>query len=139
MRDRIDKESFYLHFIAWVLPFVLTVTLLWTTVVDGSSIIGICFVGYRNRAIRNGLVTGPVAILSFGVSVFFVFKGGINLNRIKRATSNIDESKKLNSHILGMVIRTMLVVCLIFVFFIFDNYEGRNAHVWQRSLKDFIM
>lgn len=107
--------------------------------VDGNSIIGICFVGYRNRAIRNGLVLVPVAILSFGVSVFFAFKGGMNLNRIKRATNNNDESKKLSSHILGMGIRTMLVVFFILAFFVFDIYEVRNSELWAKSLKEFIM
>lgn len=107
--------------------------------VDGNSITGICFVGYRNRAIRNGLVLVPVAILTFGVSVFFSFKGGLNLNRIKRSTSSIDESKKLNSHILGMCFRTMLVVFFILVFFIFETYEVRNTELWTKSLNDFIM
>lgn len=139
VRNRIDTERFYFHLIAWALPFALTVTIMVLSEVDSSSMIGICFVGYRNRAIRNGLVMVPVAILSFGVSTFFAFKGGINLNRIKRATTNNDESKKLGTHILGMGVRTVLVVLLIFAIFIFDSYEGSNAEVWEKSLKDFIM
>lgn len=106
--------------------------------VDGSSITGICFVGYRNRAIRNGLVLVPVAILTFG-SVFFAFKGGINLNRIKRSSTSSEESKKLNSHILGMCFRTMLVVFFILAFFIFETYEVRNSALWTKSLNDYIM
>lgn len=107
--------------------------------VDGNSITGICFVGYRNRAIRNGLVLVPVAILTFGVSVFFSFKGGFNLNSIKRTTSSDDESQKLNSHILSMGIRTMLVVFFTFAFFIFETYELRNEGIWTKSLNDLIM
>lgn len=106
--------------------------------VDGNSITGICFVGYRNRAIRSGLVLVPVAILSFGV-VIFSFKGGFNLNRIKRSTSSSDESKKLSSHILGMGIRTMLVIFFIFAFFVFELHEVHNAELWNKSLNDFIM
>lgn len=139
VRDRIDKESFYFHFIAWALPFILTVTIMVLSEVDGNSITGICFVGYRNRAIRSGLVLVPVAILTFGVSVFFSFKGGFNLNRIKRNTNSIEESKKLNSHILGMGIRTMLVVFFIVAFFVCESYELRNAEVWAKSLNDLIM
>lgn len=139
IRDRIDKESFYFHFIAWALPFILTVTIMVLSEVDGNSIIGICFVGYRNRAIRNGLVMTPVAILSFVASVSFAFKGCLNLNRIKRATTNANESKKLRAHILGTGIRTMLVVCFIGAFFVFDNYEIRNAEVWKNSLNEYIM
>lgn len=107
--------------------------------VDGNSIIGICFVGYQNRAIRNGLVMTPVAILSFFVSVFFAFKGCLNLNRIKRATTNTDEAKKLRAHILGTGIRTMLVVFFIGAFFVFDSYEVRNADLWKNNLNEYIM
>lgn len=107
--------------------------------VDGNSITGICFVGYRNRAIRSGLVLVPVAILTFGVSVFFSFKGGINLNRIKRGSSSTEEAKKLNSHILGMCFRTMLVVFFILAFFIFETYEVRNSEIWAKSMNDYIM
>lgn len=101
IRDRIDKESFYLHFIAWALPFVLTISIIVLSEVDGNSITGICFVGYRDRAIRTGLVLIPVGILSFGVSIFFSVKGILNLDRFKRGSSSNQESKKLNSHILG--------------------------------------
>lgn len=139
VRDRIDKENFYFHFIAWALPFILTVTIMVLSEVDGNSITGICFVGYRNRAIRSGLVLLPVAILSFGVSVFFSFKGGFNLNRIKRSTNSCEESKKLNSHIIGMGIRTMLVVFFIVAFFACESYEVRNAELWAKSLNDLIM
>lgn len=107
--------------------------------VDGNSITGICFVGYRNRAIRNGLVLCPVAILTFGVSVFFSIKGGFNLNRFQRTISSSDESKKLSSHILSMGIRTMLVVFFTFAFFVLETYELRNEKLWNKSLNDLIM
>lgn len=138
IRDRIDKESSYFHFIAWSMPFVLTVTIMILSEVDGNSITGICFVGYRNRSVRLGLVLTPVAILSL-ISVFFTFKGALNLNRIRKSTSSSDESKKLNSHILGMGIRTMLAVFFIFAFFVFESYEMRNAKHWAASLNEFIM
>ncbi|XP_031627808.1 protein smoothened [Contarinia nasturtii] len=138
IRDRIDKESFYFHFIAWALPFILTVTIMVLSEVDGNSITGICFVGYRNRAIRTGLVLVPVAILSF-ISVIFTFRGILNLNRIKRcsATSS-EEASKLSSHILGMGIRTMLVIFFTSSFFVFENYEVPNATMFAKSLTDFI-
>lgn len=120
------------------MPFVLTVTIMILSEVDGNSITGICFVGYRNRAIRSGLVLAPVAILTL-ISVFFTIQGCLNLNRIKKSTSNSDESTKLNSHILGMGIRTMLVVFFIFAFVVFESYEMRNADHWATSLNDLIM
>lgn len=107
--------------------------------VDGNSITGICFVGYENRTIRSGLFLVPVAILTFGFSVFFAIKGVFNLNCIKRSTASTKESKTLSSHILGMGIRTMLIVFFIFAFFVFENYEARNSKIWAKSLNDFIM
>lgn len=143
IRSRIEKEiksqSFYFHFIAWALPFILTVSIMVLSEVDGNSITGICFVGYENRAIRSGLFLVPVAILTFGFSVFFSFKGVFNLNRIKRSTTSAKEMKTLSSHILGMGIRTMLIVFFIFAFFIFENYEARNSKIWAKSLDDFIV
>lgn len=139
IRDRIDRESFYFHFIAWALPFILTITIMILSEVDGNSIIGICFVGYRNRTVRNAIVLVPVGILSFGVSVFFVFKGCLNLNRIKHAITNTDEMKILNAHILGTGLRTLCIVIFIAAFFVFDNYEVRNADLWKTSFNEFIM
>lgn len=139
LRDRINKGIFYFHFIAWAMPFVLTVTIMVLSEVDGNSIIGICFVGYRNRDIRIGLVLFPVAILSFGFSLIFTFLGTLNLNEIKRKTTSGNELKRLNSHILGMGIRTMLVLFFIFAFFIFENYEIQNAEAWAKSLNEMIV
>lgn len=85
-----------MHFIAWALPFVLTISIIVLSEVDGNSITGICFVGYRDRAIRTALVLIPVGILSFGV-IFFSFNGILNLDRFKRGSSSNQESKKLNS------------------------------------------
>lgn len=138
IRDRIDKEVFYYHFIAWGLPFILTVLAMVLNEVDGNSILGICFVGYRNRSIRIALFDVPIAILIL-FSGFFSSKGVLNLIRIKNATSSSNESKKLSSHILGMGVRTMVIVFLIVAFFAFENYEIRNANTWAGSLTQFIM
>lgn len=105
--------------------------------VDGNSITGICFVGYRDRHIRIILVTVPVAILSF-VSVMFTFLGCLNLIRIKRSSRSSEEASILHSHISGMGIRTMLVVLCILAYFAFENYEVRNAELFAKSLTDFI-
>lgn len=140
IRDRIDKESFYFHFIAWALPFVLTIAIMILSEVDGNSIFGICFVGYRNPTVKTALVVGPVGILSFGVSIFFTCKGCLNLNRIKRATTtHIDETKTLNAHIVGTGLRTVLIVSFIGAFIVLDQYDVHNSDLWKTSLNEFIM
>lgn len=137
IRYRIDKDSFYFHFIAWALPFILTISIMVLSEVDGNSITGICFVGYRHRHIRFILVTVPVAILSF-ISVIFTIRGGMNLICIKRSSRSSEEASILHSHISGMGIRMMLVVLFILAFFAFENYEDRNAELFAKSLTDFI-
>lgn len=136
-RDRINKSIFYFHFIAWALPFVLTVSVMVLSEVDGNSIIGICFVGYRNRGYRQGLVLLPVGILTMA-SIVFTFMGCLNLQRIKRS-NNHGELKKLNAFIIRMGIRTMLVVLFILAFCLFEFHEFKHADEWAKSLHEQIM
>lgn len=79
---------------------------------------------------RSGLVLVPVGILSFGVSVFFSFKGILNLDRFKRGSNSDDESKKLNSHILGMfrinIYKILRNVCLTNVILMDVRYGNSN-------------
>lgn len=136
-RDRIDKGNFYFHFIAWALPFVLTVLIAVLNKIDGNSIVGICFVGYRNPEVRIGLVILPFVILSI-IIVIFTTKGVFNLNRIKQCANSNNESERLSSHIKGMGIRTMLVVLFMVVVSIFEWDEIRNAEHWANNLHDLI-
>lgn len=106
--------------------------------VDGNSIIGICFVGYRNHSTRIGLVLFPVALLSV-ISLFFSTRGLHQLHIIKKNTNSSDEAKKLHSIILRMGIRTILSLLFIVGYFVFQIYEFRNSHIWSQSLNELIM
>lgn len=62
IEERIDKKGAYFHLVAWSLPLVLTITTMALGEIDGSSITGICFVGYLNHAMRAGLLLGPLLV-----------------------------------------------------------------------------
>lgn len=138
IRDRIDKKSSYFHLVAWSMPLVLTITIMALSEVDGNSITGICFVGYRNHTIRIAMVLLPIGLMS-SISFFFSVRGILQLLGIRRNTSNGDESKKLHAIILRMGIRTILSLLCIVGYFVFQVYEFRNSDSWKESLNDLIM
>lgn len=75
IKDRIDKKGAYFHLIAWCFPIVLTVTIMTLGEIDGSSVTGICFVGYANHTARAVFVLGPV-LLGLLVGGYFLTRGG---------------------------------------------------------------
>lgn len=138
VRDRIDKKSSYFHLVAWSMPLVLTITIMALSEVDGNSITGICFVGYRNHTIRIALVLLPVGVMSF-ISFLFSVRGILQLHDIRKNASNGDESNKLQAIILRMGIRTILSLLCIVGYFVFQAYEFRNTEIWAESLNDLIV
>ncbi|CAG2055207.1 unnamed protein product [Timema podura] len=56
IQDKMDKKGAYFHLVAWSLPLILTITTMALGEIDGNSVVGICFVGYRNQAARAGLL-----------------------------------------------------------------------------------
>nr|CAD7573837.1 unnamed protein product [Timema californicum] len=73
IQDKMDKKGAYFHLVAWSLPLILTITTMALGEIDGNSVVGICFVGYRNQAARAGLLLGPLAAM--------VLVGGYFLSR----------------------------------------------------------
>nr|CAD7456561.1 unnamed protein product [Timema tahoe] len=79
IQDKMDKKGAYFHLVAWSLPLILTITTMALGEIDGNSVVGICFVGYRNQAARAGLLLGPLAAMVL-VGGYFLSrgKGGIS-------------------------------------------------------------
>lgn len=138
VRDRIDKKSSYFHLVAWSVPLVLTITIMALSEVDGNSITGICFVGYRNHTIRIAMVLVPIGLMVL-TSFVLCLRGILQLLEIRRNTGNEEESKKLHSIILRMGIRTILALLCIVGYFALQMYEFRNSKSWAESLNEFIM
>lgn len=110
--------------------------------VDGNSIVGICFVGYRNHAIRAGLVLAPVGGLVL-ISSFFILRIILQVNSLKKEDSkkecNYEEFRQLKSITRKLIIRSMFGMLFIVCSFVFQFYEFRNSHDWSLSLDDYIL
>lgn len=74
IQERIDKKGAYFHLVAWSLPLVLTITVMALGEIDGSSVVGICFVGYLNHAIRAGFLLGPISAVML-IGGYFLTRG----------------------------------------------------------------
>nr|CAD7199887.1 unnamed protein product [Timema douglasi] len=74
IQDKMDKKGAYFHLVAWSLPLILTITTMALGEIDGNSVVGICFVGYRNQAARAGLLLGPLAAMVL-VGGYFLSRG----------------------------------------------------------------
>ncbi|KAG7270685.1 LOW QUALITY PROTEIN: hypothetical protein CRUP_030412 [Coryphaenoides rupestris] len=59
----LSGRTSYFHMITWSVPFVLTVAILAIAEVDGDSVSGICFVGYKNYNYRAGFVLAPIGVV----------------------------------------------------------------------------
>nr|XP_013798618.1 PREDICTED: smoothened homolog [Apteryx mantelli mantelli] len=95
----VGKTS-YFHLITWSIPFVLTVAILAVAQVDGDSVSGICFVGYKNYRYRAGFVLAPIGLVLI-VGGYFLIRGVMTLFSIKsnhpgllseKAASKINET-----------------------------------------------
>lgn len=138
IRDSLDKSSSLFHLIAWPLPLVLTIIVMALSEVDGNSIVGICFVGYQNHTMRIGLVLTPVGIL-VTISMFFITRGLIRVNQLKKSVNTSKASSKLNSIVANVIIRASITMLCIGAWIIIQIYEFRNAHIWAASLNEMIL
>ncbi|KAI1239571.1 Smoothened [Lamprotornis superbus] len=93
-------KTSYFHLITWSIPFVLTVAILAVAQVDGDSVSGICFVGYKNYRYRAGFVLAPIGLVLI-VGGYFLIRGVMTLFSIKsnhpgllseKAASKINET-----------------------------------------------
>lgn len=137
IQDRIDKKGSYFHLIAWSLPLVLTITIMALSEVDGSSVVGICFVGYLNHAMRIGLLLGPViSVLITGG--YFLGRGMLTLIRLKITSKEIIStraSKKIRETIVRMGICTILILVFILTTIVCHINEFKNSDDWAESLR----
>ncbi|XP_023239668.1 smoothened homolog [Centruroides sculpturatus] len=73
-RDLTEGKAAYFHMVSWSLPLILTITIMALSEVNGSSIYGICFVGYINQSARGGFLLVPVALATV-IGIFFLLRG----------------------------------------------------------------
>lgn len=141
IQDRIDKKGSYFHLVAWSLPLVLTITIMALSEVDGSSVTGICFVGYLNHAMRASLLLGPVIGVLI-VGGYFLGRGMLTLIRLKITSKEIIStraSNKIRETIVRMGICSLLTLIFILATIVCHVNEFKNSDVWVESLRKHIM
>ncbi|XP_041981977.1 protein smoothened [Aricia agestis] len=137
IQDRIDKKAAYFHLVAWSLPLILTITTMAFGEVDGSSVTGICFVGYVNHPMRAALLLAPLSIVLL-IGGYFLLRGVFSLITV-RVTSKGVISPRAASKIRQTITRCSLSAALVAVFicvtFACHVYEFRNAELWRDAFR----
>ncbi|MBW00190.1 Smoothened, partial [Eschrichtius robustus] len=106
----LSGKTSYFHLLTWSLPFVLTVAILAVAQVDGDSVSGICFVGYKNYRYRAGFVLAPIGLVLI-VGGYFLIRG-----------------------IFGF-----LAFGFVLITFSCHFYDFFNQAEWERSFRDYVL
>ncbi|CAG9111901.1 unnamed protein product [Plutella xylostella] len=113
IQDRIDKKAAYFHLVAWSLPLILTITTMAFGEVDGSSITGICFVGYMKHWMRAAMLLAPLctALLLGG---YFLCRGVFSLVAVRVSSKDVITPRASNK-IRQTITRCSLTAALVAV------------------------
>ncbi|KAL8222538.1 UNVERIFIED_CONTAM: hypothetical protein K2H54_077289 [Gekko kuhli] len=164
----VGKTS-YFHLVTWSIPFVLTVAILAVAQVDGDSVSGICFVGYKNYHYRAGFVLAPIGLVLI-VGGYFLIRGVMTLFSIKsnhpgllseKAASKINETMlRLGKDLLPPNLRGtfaltfeeqaddeeavkgifgFLAFGFVFITFGCHFYDFFNQAEWERSFREYVL
>nr|5L7D_A Chain A, Smoothened homolog,Soluble cytochrome b562,Smoothened homolog [synthetic construct]5L7D_B Chain B, Smoothened homolog,Soluble cytochrome b562,Smoothened homolog [synthetic construct]5L7I_A Chain A, Smoothened homolog,Soluble cytochrome b562,Smoothened homolog [synthetic construct]5L7I_B Chain B, Smoothened homolog,Soluble cytochrome b562,Smoothened homolog [synthetic construct]7ZI0_A Chain A, Smoothened homolog,Soluble cytochrome b562 [Homo sapiens]7ZI0_B Chain B, Smoothened homolo len=87
----LSGKTSYFHLLTWSLPFVLTVAILAVAQVDGDSVSGICFVGYKNYRYRAGFVLAPIGLVLI-VGGYFLIRGVMTLFSARRQLADLEDN-----------------------------------------------
>uniref|UniRef100_A0A8C8SMS4 Protein smoothened n=1 Tax=Pelusios castaneus TaxID=367368 RepID=A0A8C8SMS4_9SAUR len=131
----------YFHLITWSIPFVLTVTILAVAQVDGDSVSGICFVGYKNYRYRAGFVLAPIGLVLI-VGGYFLIQGVMTLFSIKSNHPGLLSEKaasKINETMLRLGIFGFLAFGFVLITFSCHFYDFFNQAEWERSFREYVL
>ncbi|NXV02758.1 SMO protein, partial [Cettia cetti] len=134
-------KTSYFHLITWSIPFVLTVAILAVAQVDGDSVSGICFVGYKNYRYRAGFVLAPIGLVLI-VGGYFLIRGVMTLFSIKSKHPGLLSEKaasKINETMLRLGIFGFLAFGFVFITFGCHFYDFFNQAEWERSFREYVL
>nr|XP_060632351.1 protein smoothened [Anolis sagrei ordinatus] len=134
-------KTSYFHLITWSIPFVLTVAILAVAQVDGDSVSGICFVGYKNYRYRAGFVLAPIGLVLL-VGGYFLIRGVMTLFSIKNNHPGLLSEKaasKINETMLRLGIFGFLAFGFVFITFGCHFYDFFNQAEWERSFREHVL
>ncbi|NWT20808.1 SMO protein, partial [Vireo altiloquus] len=134
-------KTSYFHLITWSIPFVLTVAILAVAQVDGDSVSGICFVGYKNYRYRAGFVLAPIGLVLI-VGGYFLIRGVMTLFSIKSNHPGLLSEKaasKINETMLRLGIFGFLAFGFVFITFGCHFYDFFNQAEWEKSFREYVL
>uniref|UniRef100_A0A6I8RXK0 Protein smoothened n=1 Tax=Xenopus tropicalis TaxID=8364 RepID=A0A6I8RXK0_XENTR len=137
----LSGKTSYFHLITWSIPFVLTVAILAVAQVDGDSVSGICFVGYKNYHYRAGFVLAPIGLVLI-VGGYFLIRGVMTLFSIKSNHPGLLSEKaasKINETMLRLGIFGFLAFGFVLITFGCHFYDFFNQAEWERSFREYVL
>uniref|UniRef100_UPI00398F703B protein smoothened n=1 Tax=Pristiophorus japonicus TaxID=55135 RepID=UPI00398F703B len=137
----LSGKTSYFHLLTWSIPFILTVAILALAQVDGDSVSGICFVGYKNYHFRAGFVLAPIGLVLL-VGGYFLIRGVMTLFSIKSNHPGLLSEKaasKINETMLRLGIFGFLAFGFVFITFGCHFYDFFNQADWERSFRDYVL
>ncbi|XP_020783065.2 smoothened homolog [Boleophthalmus pectinirostris] len=137
----LSGRTSYFHMVTWSIPFVLTVAILAIAEVDGDSVSGICFVGYKNYKYRAGFVLAPIGVVLV-VGGYFLIRGVMTLFSIKSNHPGLLSEKaasKINETMLRLGIFGFLAFGFVFITFGCHFYDFFNQAEWEKSFRDYVL
>ncbi|XP_071386749.1 protein smoothened [Centroberyx affinis] len=137
----LSGRTSYFHMVTWSVPFVLTVAILAIAEVDGDSVSGICFVGYKNYRYRAGFVLAPIGVVLV-VGGYFLIRGVMTLFSIKSNHPGLLSEKaasKINETMLRLGIFGFLAFGFVFITFGCHFYDFFNQAEWERSFREYVL
>ncbi|XP_053319493.1 smoothened homolog [Spea bombifrons] len=137
----LSGKTSYFHLVTWSIPFVLTVAILAVAQVDGDSVSGICFVGYKNYRYRAGFVLAPIGLVLI-IGGYFLIRGVMTLFSIKSNHPGLLSEKaasKINETMLRLGIFGFLAFGCVLITFTCHFYDFFNQAEWERSFREYVL
>uniref|UniRef100_A0AAY4CTA3 Protein smoothened n=1 Tax=Denticeps clupeoides TaxID=299321 RepID=A0AAY4CTA3_9TELE len=137
----LSGKTSYFHLVTWSVPFILTVAILAIAEVDGDSVSGICFVGYKNYRYRAGFVLAPIGLVLV-IGGYFLIRGVMTLFSIKSNHPGLLSEKaasKINETMLRLGIFGFLAFGFVLITFGCHFYDFFNQAEWERSFRDYVL
>uniref|UniRef100_A0A7N8XGC0 Protein smoothened n=1 Tax=Mastacembelus armatus TaxID=205130 RepID=A0A7N8XGC0_9TELE len=137
----LSGRTSYFHMVTWSIPFILTVAILAIAEVDGDSVSGICFVGYKNYRYRAGFVLAPIGVVLV-IGGYFLIRGVMTLFSIKSNHPGLLSEKaasKINETMLRLGIFGFLAFGFVFITFGCHFYDFFNQAEWERSFREYVL
>ncbi|RWS24631.1 smoothened-like protein [Leptotrombidium deliense] len=140
-REREVKSVAYYHLGAWCLPVILILIIIISNQIDGNSMLGICFVGFKNGWMRVIFVLIPLTV-GILIGSFYMNKCMITLMKAKASTAMVSKSRvysKIKCNVIRIGLFVLFAIGSLICTFICHLYEYFNYDKWNKALHNSII